>query len=165
VDFKREGADDISVGIEGLGRSHLFIRGDTGTSFKSLSDPDIGEVIKRECCRRVGISEKVALGERAKWYAEKAKYKGINNMPDSDDFTPFHYAPRLTGEQEVMIGDAALKGKEVVCMAIRKPDKDVLGGSDALNKFNDEVLRKAPRPKQLAMATTTDLKWFLYAPQ
>ena len=158
--------ENITVGIEGLGRSHLTIRSESGAGFKSLSSPDIGQVIRRECCRRVGIQEKGALGERAKFYASKAQYKGIfNNMPGDDDFTPFHYAPWLSSDQEQALGEVALKGKEAVCMAIRKPTKDVIGGSDALNKFNDEVLRKSPRPKQLAMATTTDVTWFLYAPQ
>lgn len=84
----------------------------------------------------------------------------------ADTFVPFdHPIPNymLTSPTTgPMIAQAALDGLHVKCKAIRVIKKDPVGTANALNVFNDDVLRKQPKPR-LLNTQIGDINIFVYA--
>lgn len=92
---------------------------------------------------------------------------GLTHMPSmtaekNRDFKPHPYAPVLSASSKQLSAKYARQGREVRCLAVYKAgmDKNVFGFSNAINKLNDDVLRKND---QIYVGSDTDANYFVYA--
>jgi hypothetical protein len=145
-------------------KDHLYIRAASGGASASIWAAPTDELISLlndKFLYDIGL----LVGEDV----NKRVTKNLWHDHDKSDYKPFDWniPSYLLTSSDVgpAIAKATLDGLHVQCKAISFNKKDPIGSANASNSFNDNVLRKRPKPRQIHMKTeqSDDIMYFIYA--
>lgn len=146
-------------------KDHVYLRtgtpGASGALWENPSDPELLEALEEKFLLDIAKMVGSDVNKRVK--------TSVWDVAEKTDFTPFDYSiPNylLTDDKTgVAIGKATLDGLHVRCTAIPVRKKNPIGSAKAGNDFNDNVLRKQPKPRQILVKTdsSADVTFFIYA--
>ena len=143
-------------------KDHLFIRTKQSDNYWMSPNDELVELLEERFLDDIGrlvgsdVNKRVTV---SLW----------DDYEPEDAFVPFDFSIpsyMLTSSRVgPSIARATLDGLHVQCKAIRQLKKDPLGSAKASNDFNDTVLRKTPKPRQIEMKldSSSGVIIFIYA--
>jgi hypothetical protein len=156
-------AEKVTVGFKPSNGTRTLLR---DALFHGIEDPELLGRLRESLARAVGEDVADQLKQVHIEYSNKRKWHFGHPTPgDRGFFKPFPYPVSRRDKHIKAIGERTIAGATVLCMAIMKAQKSdqALEAAEALNKFNDQVLRIKPKPEQLGMGTDSDVTYFIYA--
>lgn len=148
---------------------HMFFRtgapGNSSAHWESPSDPELLQALEEKFLKDIALLVGEDVSKRA-----TVSIWDIDNWADYKTFNYNIPAYMLNGEVGLAVAKATLDGLHVQCTAIpgatgARKRSNPFGAAKALNDFNDNVLRKHPKPRQIKMQvdSMTDFTFFIYA--